>query len=77
MIVQQESGTLQLKTHQGPGENFRRPSADVLFRSAAQIYGERALAVVLGMGRDGLKGCEMLRASSARVFVRNEATSVV
>lgn len=78
MIVQQESGTLQLKTHQGPRENFCPPSADVLFRSVAQIYGERALAVVLtGMGKDDLKGCEMLRASGARVFVQDEATSVV
>jgi two-component system, chemotaxis family, protein-glutamate methylesterase/glutaminase len=78
MIVQQEFNSVRLKTHQGPRENFCRPSVDVLFRSVAQVYGERALAVVLtGMGQDGLKGCEALRAAGARVFVQDEATSVV
>jgi two-component system chemotaxis response regulator CheB len=42
------------------------------------VYGERALAVVLtGMGQDGLKGCEMLRAAGARIYVQDEASSVV
>ncbi len=78
MIVQQEQGSICLKTHQGPRENFRRPSVDVLFRSVAQVFGDRALAVVLtGMGQDGLKGCEILRAAGARVFVQDEATNVV
>jgi len=78
MIVQHENGSICLRTHQGPRENFCRPSVDVLFRSVAQIYGERALAVVLtGMGQDGLKGCEVLRNAGARVFVQDEATSVV
>ena len=78
MVVQQENGVVLLKTHQGPRENFCRPSVDVLFRSVAQIYGERALAIVLtGMGQDGLRGCEMLRNTGARVFVQDEASSVV
>ena len=29
------------------------------------------------MGQDGLKGCEMLRSQGARVYVQDEATSVV
>ncbi|HYM74720.1 MAG TPA: chemotaxis response regulator protein-glutamate methylesterase [Candidatus Dormibacteraeota bacterium] len=78
MTVQQENGSPVLKTHQGPKENFCRPSVDVLFRSVAAVYGERTLAVVLtGMGQDGLKGCEMLRTSGARIYVQDEASSVV
>jgi len=78
MIVRQESGSVLLRTHQAPRENFCRPSVDVLFRSVAQVYGDRALAVVLtGMGHDGLKGCETLRNAGARVLVQDEATSVV
>jgi len=78
MVVQVESGTPVLKTHRGPKENFCRPSVDVLFRSVASAYGERALAVVLtGMGQDGLKACEMLRAAGARIYVQDEASSVV
>jgi len=29
------------------------------------------------MGQDGLKGCEMLRAAGARVYVQDEPSSVV
>lgn len=78
MVVSQEDGIVVLKTHQGPKENFCRPSVDVLFQSIARVYGSRALAVVLtGMGQDGLKGCEMLRGLGARVYVQDEASSVV
>ena len=78
MVVQKENGAVWLRTHQGPRENFCRPSVDVLFRSVASVYEDRALAVVLtGMGQDGLKGCEMLRSAGARVYVQDEATSVV
>jgi two-component system chemotaxis response regulator CheB len=67
-----------LRTHQGPPENSCRPAADVLFRSAAHIYGPGVLAVVLtGMGQDGLRGCELIREAGGQVVVQDEATSVV
>jgi len=78
MVVREENGVPCLQTHQGPKENFCRPSVDVLFRSVAGLYGDRALAVVLtGMGQDGLKGCEALRKAGARIYVQDEASSVV
>jgi len=78
MVVEQEDGSVSLKAHQGPRENFCRPSVDVLFRSVATLFRDRALAVVLtGMGQDGLKGCELLRKCGARIYVQDEASSVV
>ncbi len=78
MVLQECGGAPRLVTHQGPRENFCRPSVDVLFRSVAAIYGGRTLAVILtGMGQDGLKGCEMLRMHGARIYVQDEASSVV
>lgn len=78
MIVQKDRGVVRVCTHQGPRENFCRPSVDVLFRSIADVYGGRTLAVILtGMGQDGLRGCEALRAQGARVYVQDEASSVV
>ena len=78
MVLQQNDAEPRLVTHQGPRENFCRPSVDVLFRSVAAVYGGRTLAVILtGMGQDGLKGCETLRLQGARIYVQDEASSVV
>jgi two-component system, chemotaxis family, protein-glutamate methylesterase/glutaminase len=78
MVVSKEDGVTRLRTHQGPKENFCRPSVDVLFRSVASTYGGRTLAVILtGMGQDGLKGCEELRNLGARIFAQDEGSSVV
>jgi two-component system, chemotaxis family, protein-glutamate methylesterase/glutaminase len=78
MEVQKEDGEVFLRTHQGPKENSCRPSVDVLFRSVANVYRERTLAVILtGMGQDGLKSCEMLHAVGARIYVQDERSSVV
>ncbi|MBA3916655.1 MAG: chemotaxis protein CheB, partial [Acidobacteriales bacterium] len=78
MIVAKEDGVVKLRTHQGPKENFCRPSVDVLFRSVAAVYEGRALGVILtGMGQDGLKGCEELDAHGSRIVAQDEASSVV
>ncbi|MEM9563699.1 MAG: chemotaxis-specific protein-glutamate methyltransferase CheB [Actinomycetota bacterium] len=61
-----------------PPVNSCRPSADVLFQSAAQIYGAHQLGVVLtGIGQDGLDGCRELDRLGAPVLVQDEETSVV
>jgi two-component system, chemotaxis family, protein-glutamate methylesterase/glutaminase len=62
----------------GPPENSCRPAVDVMFRSVAEVYGGRVLAIVLtGMGQDGLKGAEQLRAAGAQIIAQDEASSVV
>jgi two-component system, chemotaxis family, protein-glutamate methylesterase/glutaminase len=72
------AGGVRLRLDQGPQENFCRPAVDVLFRTAAQVYGGRVVATVLtGMGHDGLEGVRALSARGARVLVQDEATSVV
>jgi two-component system chemotaxis response regulator CheB len=42
------------------------------------VYGPGVLGVVLtGMGQDGLRGCECVRAAGGQVIVQDEASSVV
>lgn len=78
MVVKEEDRRFRLGTHQGPRENFCRPSVDVLFRSVASVFGPNSLGVILtGMGQDGLKGCEALCAAGSSVIVQDEASSVV
>lgn len=73
------SGTrLTVRLHDGPPENGCRPAADVLFRSAARVMGDRVVACVLtGMGQDGLRGCEEIRAAGGRVLAQDQESSVV
>jgi two-component system chemotaxis response regulator CheB len=78
MVLGGERSRVRLGLHQGPAENSCRPSVDVLFRSAAKVHGESLLGVVLtGMGRDGLRGCEYVRAVGGSVVVQDEPSSVV
>src|SRR5262249_61342760 len=64
--------------HQQAPEHSHRPAADVLFRSVADVYGSRALGLVLtGMGEDGLRGSEDIARAGGRVLVQDEATSLV
>jgi two-component system chemotaxis response regulator CheB len=68
--------TLRL-TRQAP-ENHCRPSVDVLFRTAAAVYGGRLLGVILtGMGHDGLAGSRILRQHGGVLLAQDEPTSAV
>lgn len=54
------------------------PSVDVLFRSAAEVFGASALAVVLtGMGNDGARGAEVIKAKGGQILAESEESSVV
>jgi two-component system chemotaxis response regulator CheB len=65
-------------TNQEPRQNGCRPAVDVLFASAAAMFGDRVLACVLtGMGKDGLDGSRRLHAAGSEIVVQDEATSVV
>ena len=69
---------VRTRLQEEPPENSCRPAVDVLFRSVAKVYGGKSLAVVLtGMGQDGLKGCEHIRAAGGQILVQDEASSVV
>jgi len=78
LTVVRQNGAAVLELDQSPALHAHRPAADVLFRSVAETYGSRALALILtGMGQDGLSGCEDITGGGGRVIVQDEATSVV
>lgn len=64
--------------NQAAPENSCRPAVDVLFRSAASVYGGRALGVVLtGMGKDGLHGAQDLSKAGATLIAQDKQSCVV
>ncbi|WP_447977020.1 protein-glutamate methylesterase/protein-glutamine glutaminase [Candidatus Nitrospira bockiana] len=54
------------------------PSVDVMMLSIAELYGERAVGVILtGMGQDGLEGMRAIKGAKGRTIAQNEATCTV
>jgi two-component system chemotaxis response regulator CheB len=67
-----------LRLDPGPAVGGFRPSCDVLLKSCAAAYGDRAVGVVLtGMGRDGARGLKEIRNRGGHTIAQDQATSVV
>ncbi|NKE73445.1 chemotaxis-specific protein-glutamate methyltransferase CheB [Candidatus Manganitrophus noduliformans] len=59
-------------------ENGHRPSVSSLFRSVAQVFGSRAVGVLLtGMGKDGAEELRLMKDQGAMTFAQDEESSVV
>jgi two-component system chemotaxis response regulator CheB len=78
MKVTRDGAAVRVCLDQSPRQNSCRPAVDALFASTGEIYGGAVVAVILtGMGQDGLRGTEMLKARGASVIAQDEASSVV
>jgi len=72
--VRPKGGHLVLE--RGKPVNYVRPSADVLFASAAREYGSKTVGVILtGTGRDGACGCQEIKAKGGVTIAQDEETS--
>jgi len=61
-----------------PFDTVHRPSIDVLFESAAEIFRDRTLGIVMtGMGSDGRQGAARIKAQGGRIYTEAEETCVV
>ncbi|QEN04929.1 chemotaxis protein CheB [Thiospirochaeta perfilievii] len=64
----------------GPKENYCRPAIDVLFETAAEVFFDKTLGILLtGANTDGTKGCIAIKKFSGTVIVQDpeEATMAV
>lgn len=58
--------------------NGHRPSVDVLFRSLAEEFGSRGIAVLMtGMGEDGAAGMGVVRSAGGMTIAQSEDSCVV
>ena len=61
-----------------PRVNGHRPSADVMFKSVAEEFGQRALGVLMtGMGEDGAHGLGLIKAAGGLTIAQGEQSCVV
>jgi two-component system, chemotaxis family, protein-glutamate methylesterase/glutaminase len=61
-----------------PLDTQHRPSVDVLFQSAAEVFGSRTLGIIMtGMGSDGKNGAASIKAQGGTIFTEAEETCVV
>ncbi|WP_414551119.1 chemotaxis protein CheB [Anabaena sp. CCY 0017] len=73
-LLVNSDGTLFLS--QSKQINYLRPSADVLFKSVADSYKNRAMAIVLtGTGRDGATGVEAIHEMGGTVIAQDQKSS--
>ncbi|WP_150305911.1 protein-glutamate methylesterase/protein-glutamine glutaminase [Pseudomonas saliphila] len=55
-----------------------KPCVDITFGSAAKVFQDKVLAIVLtGMGADGREGARMLKQAGSSVWAQDEASSVI
>ncbi|MFX0123204.1 MAG: chemotaxis protein CheB [Candidatus Hodarchaeota archaeon] len=68
----------KIYSYQGDRVNFVIPSVDVTFISAAKVYGENLLGIILtGTGRDGAYGAKKIKESGGTIIVEHDSTCVI
>lgn len=71
-------GRVVCKLDPSPSTGSHRPSVDVLFQSASEVYGSRLVgAVFTGMGDDGKAGSAWIKAGGGKILAEAESSCIV
>jgi two-component system chemotaxis response regulator CheB len=78
MMIDGRPGAARLKILDGGERMNYKPCVDVTFGSAAKVYGDKVLSMVLtGMGADGREGARMLKSAGSTIWAQDEESCVV
>jgi len=78
MLYRQRGLAGQIELSAEPASSLHRPSVDVLFQSLADHCTRQVLAMILtGMGSDGARGMQALKAKGAHTLAEAEESCVV
>lgn len=78
LLTRNPDGEVRARLDVRPFDTPHRPSVDVLFRSAADVFGSRVLGVIMtGMGSDGLVGSGYIKAKGGHILTEAESSCVV
>jgi len=77
-MLKRSGARYYVEVRDGPLVSRHRPSADVLFRSAARYAGKNVVGVIMtGMGDDGARGMKEMKDAGAINFAQDEKTCIV
>lgn len=72
------AGHVQAQLPLQPYDMPHRPAVDVLFRSAAEVFGAQTLGVVMtGMGNDGKAGAAWIKAQGGTILTEAEESCII
>ncbi len=78
MLVEGRGNSARIRILESSDKVNYKPSVDITFGSAAKLYRDKVLAVVLtGMGADGRDGARMLKSVGATIWAQDEESCVV
>ena len=78
MMLDGRPGATRLRIIDGGDRMNYKPCVDVTFGSAAKIYHDKVLSMVLtGMGADGREGARMLKSNGSTIWAQDEDSCVV
>lgn len=78
MMIDGRPGSARLKIIDGGERMNYKPCVDVTFGSAAKVYKNQVLSIILtGMGADGREGSRMLKSAGATIWAQDEQSCVV
>jgi len=78
MLLESKSGQVSIKINDALPEQTYKPCVDITFRSVANVYHGKVLAIVLtGMGADGREGARTLKQAGAKIWAQDEESCVV
>ena len=78
MMLEGRPGATRVRIIDGGERMNYKPCVDVTFGSAAKIYQDKVLSMILtGMGADGREGARMLKTAGATIWAQDEESCVV
>lgn len=78
MQIIERNGKPYIRIFDGEPVNFCRPSVDVLFYSAARVYKNQTIGILLtGMGNDGVDGLKAIKQMGGKTISESVETAVL
>jgi two-component system chemotaxis response regulator CheB len=78
MQIIEKAGKPCIRIFEGEPINFCRPSVDVLFYSAARVYKDKTIGILLtGMGNDGVAGLKYIKKMGGTTISESVETAVL